>query len=59
MAPLRSLGNIRSTFDDFYARTGKDAVSPEPRPNSFSVSGGNATSTGGGYKYFYFTSQET
>ena len=56
MAPLRSLGNIRSTFDDFYARTGKDAVSPEPRPNSFSVSGGNATSTGGGYKYFYFTS---
>ena len=23
MAPLRSLGNIRSAFDDFYARTGK------------------------------------
>ena len=28
MAPLRSLGNIRSAFDDFYARTGKDAVNP-------------------------------
>ena len=28
MAPLRSLGNIRSAFDDFYARTGKDAGSP-------------------------------
>ena len=26
MAPLRSLGNINSAFDDFYARTGKDAV---------------------------------
>ena len=30
MAPLRSLGNIRSAFDDFYARTGKDAVTPAP-----------------------------
>ena len=57
MAPLRSLGNIFSAFDDFYARTGKDAVTPAPGPsNTFSVSGGNATSTGGGYKYFYFTS---
>ena len=62
MAPLRSLGNINSAFDDFYARTGKDAVSPVPSPGpsapdgTFSVSGGNATSTGGGYKYFYFSS---
>ena len=32
MAPLRSLGNIRSAFDDFYARTGKDAVNPSPLP---------------------------
>ena len=56
MAPLRSVGNLNSAFDDFYARTGKDAVSPASRPNTFSVSGGNATSTGGGYKYFYFTS---
>ena len=30
MAPLRSLGNNRSAFDDFYARTGKDAVTPAP-----------------------------
>ena len=26
MAPLRSLGNINSAFDDFYARTGTDAA---------------------------------
>ena len=26
MAPLRSLGNIISAFDDFYARTGGDAA---------------------------------
>ena len=57
MAPLRSLGNALSSFNDFYARTGKDAVSAaSPGNNTFSVSGGNATSTGGGYKYFYFTS---
>jgi len=35
MAPLRSLGNIRSAFDDFYARTGKDAVGAGgPAPES-------------------------
>ena len=28
MSPLRSLGNIISIFDDFYARTGKDAALP-------------------------------
>ena len=33
MAPLRSLGNILSAFDDFYARTGKDAVTPAPPPD--------------------------
>ena len=32
MAPLRSLGNIFSAFDDFYARTGKDAVTPYSLP---------------------------
>ena len=32
MAPLRSLGNIFSAFDDFYARTGKDAVTPYSIP---------------------------
>ena len=40
MAPLRSLGNIRSAFDDFYARTGKDAVGPNAAPVPFSASGG-------------------
>ena len=38
MAPLRSLGNIRSAFDDFYARTGKDAVNPyNPAPPESSI----------------------
>ena len=32
MAPLRSLGNIASIFDDFYARTGTDALDPAPVP---------------------------
>ena len=55
MAPLRSLGNIRSAFDDFYARTGKDAVSPAP--TSYEATGGNAVSSpGNGYKYHLFTS---
>ena len=40
MAPLRSLGNIRSIFDDFYARTGKDAVNPVPAPVGAEASGG-------------------
>ena len=52
MAPLRSLGNIRSAFDDFYARTGKDAVSPSP---VFSASGGFKDSPGNGYTYHVFT----
>ena len=30
MAPLRSLGNTASIFDDFYGRTGKDAADPVP-----------------------------
>ena len=41
MAPLRSLGNINSAFDDFYARTGKEAAGPNippPAPISASVS---------------------
>ena len=32
MAPLRSLGNTASIFDDFYGRTGKDAVTPPVVP---------------------------
>tara|TARA_R100000479_G_scaffold109626_1_gene55114 strand:+ start:1242 stop:1952 length:711 start_codon:yes stop_codon:yes gene_type:complete len=42
MAPLRSLANTNSIFDDFYARTGKDAVgSPPPPvpPNDFDGTG--------------------
>ena len=54
MAPLRSLGNIRSAFDDFYARTGKDAVTAAP-PGSFSATGGDTTFTDGGYKYHVWT----
>ena len=53
MAPLRSLGNIRSAFDDFYARTGKDAVSLAP---NLSVSGGTKNSPGNGYTYHVFIS---
>ena len=51
MAPLRSLGNIRSAFDDFYARTGTDASTPVP----FIASGGTTSTPGDGYKYHYFT----
>ena len=53
MAPLRSLGNILSAFDDFYARTGKDAAAA-------------AAVASGGTKYVYgsktlhaFTSSDT
>ena len=54
MAPLRSLGNIRSAFDDFYARTGKDAASAPP-PASIQASGGTKT-TSGIYTIHTFTS---
>lgn len=55
MAPLRSLGNIRSAFDDFYARTGKDAVSPEPPP-VLEVSGGTKIISGSDtYHVFLYT----
>ena len=57
MAPLRSLGNIRSAFDDFYARTGKDAVSGAP--NVMSASGGTTFTPGDGYKYHIFTASST
>ena len=57
MAPLRSLGNINSAFDDFYARTGKDAVNNyvAPPPSPISASGGTET-TSGNYKIHTFTS---
>tara|TARA_Y100001937_G_C7105746_1_gene324900 strand:- start:673 stop:1701 length:1029 start_codon:yes stop_codon:yes gene_type:complete len=55
MAPLRSLGNIRSLFDDFYARTGKDAVSPAPPPE-LEVSGGTKITSGSDtYHVFLYT----
>lgn len=53
---VRSTNPIQSFFDNFY-RSGRDASGAIPGESTlFSVSGGNATSTGGGYKYFYFTS---
>ena len=56
MAPLRSLGNIRSAFDDFYARTGKDAVSPSPPPVGSATGGDiNGQAPGNGYKYHTYT----
>ena len=52
MAPLRSLGNIRSAFDDFYARTGKDAVTPSPLPI---ISSGGTKIEDGNNVYHVFT----
>ena len=46
MAPLRSLGNNRSAFDDFYARTGLDAAGPNTAPAAFSASGGTKITSG-------------
>ena len=57
MAPLRSLGNINSAFDDFYARTGKDAVSPFTIPPITAT--GGTKSTSGDYTYHAFTSSGT
>jgi hypothetical protein len=54
MAPLRSLGNINSAFDDFYARTGKDAVSPFTPPPITAT--GGTKSTSGIYTLHAFTS---
>ena len=42
MAPLRSLGNIASAFDDFYGRTGKEATNPSPHPFSYTTTIPNA-----------------
>ena len=57
MAPLRSLGNIRSAFDDFYARTGKDAV--KPFVEAIQASGGTTATPGDGFKYHFFTGPGT
>ena len=52
MSPLRSLGNIISAFNDFYARTGTDASKPLPGP--FLATGGAEYVPGNGYKYHTF-----
>ena len=41
MAPLRSLGNIFSAFDDFYARTGKGAMPPIISSGGTKIDDGN------------------
>ena len=54
MAPLRSLGNIRSAFDDFYARTGKDAAGVRVIP--FEATGGTKITDGSDtYHVFLYT----
>ena len=56
MAPLRSLGNIFSAFDDFYARTGTDAVSAAPSGGgALSATGGATATPGDGYTYHFIT----
>ena len=55
MAPLRSLGNIFSAFNDFYARTGKDAAGAVDT-SALIATGGNSVFTDGGFKYHAFTS---
>ena len=63
MTPLRSLGNILSSFNDFYAKTGTDAVAPAPIPfqgSGITASGGTKETDvdvdGTNYTYHYFTS---
>ena len=58
MSPLRSIGNIVSSFDDYRSRTGEGAR------NAFSATGGNQTNSNGGepgngYRYHVFTSPGT
>ena len=55
MAPLRSLGNIFSAFDDFYARTGKDAVSSAPTNSSGITATGGTKTPIGAYTYHFIT----
>ena len=57
MAPLRSLGNIISSFNDFYARTGTDAIGAPPDGTApISVTGGNANYVYNGKKIHVWTS---
>ena len=50
MSPLRSLGNINSAFDDFYGRTGKDALLPSALPP---IDGGGSVSFDGSGDYLF------
>ena len=53
---LRALNNPAASFEDPYAGTGTEAYKPGPVPPSlFTVTGGDATETASGNKYFYFT----
>jgi len=45
---------VYSLFDQYYAQ--KESAWHSDAAGPFSITGGNATSTAGGYKYFYFTS---
>ena len=54
MAPLRSLGNIRSAFEDFYARTGKDAAGVRTIPFE-STGGTKITNCSDTYHVFLYT----
>ena len=59
---LRSLNNSKSSFDDPYARTAKDAVTPAPPPSTITASGGTEFTTKIGsdfYKVHQFTSSGT
>ena len=56
MAPLRSLGNALSSFRDFYASTGTDAIGAPPDGSSpISVTGGNTNYTYNGKKIHVWT----
>ena len=55
MSPLRSLGNLKSIFDDFYGRTGKDASDPPPVPPFEATGGTKITSGSDTYHVFLYT----
>jgi len=55
MAPIKSNSPFASYFD-FFSKTGKDAVTPEPGPAVYiSASGGDTVSTDGDFKVHIFT----
>ena len=57
MAPLRSLGNALSSFRDFYASTGNDAIGAPPDGSApISVTGGTTSYVYNGKKIHVWTS---